>query len=281
MKRFTDLLAGQVKFLLSQKEAVITFYILLAFVLSNFCRNVVDFQGSDVHAMVYPMRLLVLSMDCLNYKASTLLMFIQIYPLLVVLPAGLSLARDRNLGPDLLLTSRIGSMDYRIIKVLGAGIATFIVFSVPFLLEMLMNMAAFPMKAFGNLSSLSVYDPAYAAGVRNYLFSGLYLRSPLLYSLLGILFFAFLSGVLAAFTASISSLIRIRLLLILFLPVYALLTISSYFGGRGGQAFAWYHYFFLFDDVHKSTFFLSACLVLILVFTVAATLAGGRKDCIR
>lgn len=79
---------SQTGYLLRKKNAVIVFYILLAMVLFNYISNVVAFQGRDVLNMYQPMKLLLLSYNRTNYNADMTILLIQLYPLLVVCPAG-------------------------------------------------------------------------------------------------------------------------------------------------------------------------------------------------
>lgn len=99
----------QCLFALKQKSAVITFYILLAIALMSFTSNVFEFQGYDLIEMYHPVKLLLLSYNRAYYKGDFALMLIQLYPVLVVCPAGFMLLSEKNRNEDILLITRVAS----------------------------------------------------------------------------------------------------------------------------------------------------------------------------
>ena len=274
---------AQTGFLLKRKGAVFTFYILLAMVLANFAGNVIAFQGMDVVNMYHPMKILLLSYDRVNYNADFTILIVQLYPLLAACPAGFALARERQTGQDVLMAARLGNLTYRFSKLTAAALATAIVFSAPFLIEIGLNCLAFPLGAQGDLSNQSAYDPAYIRTVKNYLFSGLYLCSPYLYAVLGTLFFGVLSGLICGFTAAFASIFKVKFRALLILPPFLLLNASVYLSSLcsdSGFSIPWYHYFLLFDEETKSPIYLCTVIAVLLLGAVTGTLWGGKRDCI-
>lgn len=274
---------SQTNFLLKKREAICVFYILLIMVFINFVGNVLYFQGMDIVEMIQPMKLLLLSYDRTNLNATNTLLLIQLYPLLVVFPAGFSLARDYQLGTRVFLVSRLGNATYQISKYLSVFLATMIIFTVPFLLEIILNCISFPMSAAGNLSNLSMYDGAYRNAVDEYLMKDIYLYSPYLYAVIGTLFFGAVSGLFGVFTAEVSSLIRVKYNVFFFLPVFILLNLTTIFAGRfpkEAPSIKWYDYILLFDDEGKKAGFLIAGILVITLFSIIAANISGRKDCL-
>lgn len=274
---------SQTNFLLKKREAICVFYILLIMVFINFVGNVLYFQGMDIVEMIQPMKLLLLSYDRTNLNATNTLLLIQLYPLLVVFPAGFSLARDYQLGTRVFLVSRLGNATYQISKYLSVFLATMIIFTVPFLLEIILNCISFPMSAAGNLSNLSMYDGAYRNAVDKYLMKGIYLYSPYLYAVIGTLFFGAVSGLFGVFTAAVSSLIRVKYNFFFFLPVFILLNLTTIFAGRfpkEAPSIKWYDYILLFNDEGKKAGFLIAGILVITLFSIIAANISGRKDCL-
>jgi hypothetical protein len=274
---------SQTNFLLKKREAICVFYILLIMVFINFVGNVLYFQGMDIVEMIQPMKLLLLSYDRTNLNATNTLLLIQLYPLLVVFPAGFSLARDYQLGTRVFLVSRLGNATYQISKYLSVFLATMIIFTVPFLLEIILNCISFPMSAAGNLSNLSMYDGAYRNAVDEYLMKDIYLYSPYLYAVIGTLFFGAVSGLFGVFTAAVSSLIRVKYNVFFFLPVFILLNLTTIFAGRfpkEAPSIKWYDYILLFDDEGKKAGFLIAGILVITLFSIIAANISGRKDCL-
>ena len=76
----------QTIFLLKQKEASLTFILLLAVVLGNYITNVLTFRGTDVSQMYQPMKLLALSLNKVYFSANIQLLIVMIYPILVAVP---------------------------------------------------------------------------------------------------------------------------------------------------------------------------------------------------
>lgn len=274
---------SQTAFLLKKRGAVCVFYILLLMVIGNFLGNVLYFQGEDITEMFHPMRLLLLSCDRTNFNASNTLLLILLYPLLAVFPAGFSLAKEYQLGTRVFLISRMGSIAYQISRLLAAFLATMIVFTAPFLLEILLNCLSFPLSAAGNMAYLSIYDNAYIEGVNRYLMKTIYLNSPYLYAIAGTLLFGAVSGLFGAFTVSVSSLVKVKYNILLILPVFIMLNFSKVLSGslsEGMPSIQWYDYLLLFDDQRKNIGFGITSLLAMILFATGAVCVSGRKDCL-
>ena len=267
-----------VKFLLGKTSSKITFFVLFLVMLMTFVSNVLDFRGYDVIAMFHPMNILSLSYDRTAHNAGTALLLVQLLPLLVGWPAGLALAADRGLGTDTMLVARLGRKLYVTSKLTAVFIATAIVFSVPFLLEIVLNCLSFPLTATGNLIRIDAFDSDYADIIGNYLCPWLYRFSPYLAAVLGTIGFGLFAGLLACVTASLSLFVRIRFRVFLLLPVFILLyAITS----LESIELAWYNYIFFFSDApHIPLDWFSLCAALV-CFCVAAAWYGCRKDCLK
>ena len=267
-----------VKFLLGKTSSKITFFVLFLVMLMTFVSNVLDFRGYDVIEMFHPMNILSLSYDRTAHNAGTALLLVQLLPLLVGWPAGLALAADRGLGTDTLLVARLGRKLYVTSKLTAVFIATAIVFSVPFLLEIVLNCLSFPLTATGNLIRIDAFDSDYADIIGNYLCPWLYRFSPYLAAVLGTIGFGLFAGLLACVTASLSLFVRIRFRVFLLLPVFILLyAITS----LESIELAWYNYIFFFSDAPKiPLYWFSLCAALV-CFCVAAAWYGCRKDCLK
>lgn len=274
---------AQTAYILKKKEAVCVFYILFAMVIFNFIGNVLYFQGRDVVAMYQPMKLLLLSFNRVSFNATNTLLLIQVYPLLVVCPAGFSLAKEYQLGIRVYLASRLGNFTYQASKYLAVFLATMIIFTLPFLLEIVLNCLSFPLAAAGDLTNKAVYDVKYINSVNHYLMKGIYLYSPYLYAVIATLLFGFVSGLLGVFTAAVSSLIKVKYNVVLFLPVFAALNLSLTFAGRlpkAAPSIRWYDYILIFNDQIKDIKYLAAGILVFAAFSIGAACVSGRKDCL-
>ena len=159
---------AQIAFLLRQKEAILTFCVLMLLVLVCFVDNCREFRGYDIMALAHTTKMGLLTWSQIGYSADLPMMFTQLYPLLVVCPAGFVLAKERGTQEHVLMITRMGSKTYYFSKLLSAFVVTAVVFTVPFLMEMMLYIIAFTTKPVGDLSNWSVYDPNYVDMVRNY-----------------------------------------------------------------------------------------------------------------
>lgn len=269
---------NHVKFLLGKTSSKITFFVLFLVMLLNFVLNVLYFRGYDVIEMYHPMNILSLSYDRTSLNADAALLLVQLLPLLVGWPAGLALAADRGIGADTMLVARLGRKLYVTSKLTAVFIATAIVFSVPFLLEIVLNCLSFPLTATGNLAGIDVFDSDYAEMLGNYLCPWLYRFSPYLAAVLGTIGFGLFAGLLACVTASLSLFVRIRFRVFLLLPVFILLyAINS----SEDLERKWYTYLLFFNEQPKNTlYWLSICAALV-CFCLLAAWYGCRKDCLK
>lgn len=261
----------QTKFLLKSKEAMLTFVVLLVIVLSNFIGNVLEFQGMDVTAMYHPMKLLALSYNKSLYDANTIILFVQLYPILVAFPAGFSYIKECQTREELYLTSRMGKDIYYISKLVAAFLCTIVVFVVPFLLEIVLNCISFPLQAKGDFTGLDIYNTGYADMVECYLMSELYLWSPIMYSVVGILIAGVVSGMLGTFVVAFSYVVRVKYRVMLLLPVYLLLNGITYVDNMiSVRAFTinWQRYLLLFDDADKNGFYILGFVLFLFAFNL-------------
>ena len=99
----------QINYLLRNWVSIITFTITTILMLINFILNVLTFRGTDVNSMIEPMRMLTLSYEANTYDMR--MMGIIYIPIILSvfsgLPAGLSMAKDRQLGMDVMMTKSV------------------------------------------------------------------------------------------------------------------------------------------------------------------------------
>ena len=124
---------SQIAFLLRQKEAVLTFCVLLLLVLAHFVDNCQEYRGFDVMALAHTTKMGLLSWNRMTYKADLTMIFIQLYPLLVVCPAGFILAKARATQEHTLMITRMGRGVNYFSKLLSAFVVTAVGFTLPLL----------------------------------------------------------------------------------------------------------------------------------------------------
>ena len=271
----------QTLFMLRQNIALMVFYILLAIVFLNFGSNVLTFQGRDIIDMYHPAKMLVLSYDQVYDNIDIMLLLIQLYPILIVCPAGFTLLSEKKRKTDCVLITRIGSIQYYLGKTIAAFFVTMIVFTIPFLIEFGLNCVSFPLAASGDFVDLNCYSPDYIKLTSNYMYSTLFHMNSYLYTFVGILFWGITSGIIGMFTVALSGIISFRFKILLFLPVYILLNIPAYMPKITDKlpfVVNWYNYIFLFDDHVKNNVFFISFLIIIFIISIVCSVIKGRGD---
>ncbi len=247
---------------MGKKEVRITFGILAALVLANLLTNMYVCYGEDALELYHPVKLSLLGSD----SGAWGFYLMQLYPILVVLPAGFSLWKDRNSGMALYQITRIGKKTFYLGKMLSTFWVTAVVFVVPLWGELLLNAVAFPTNLYGDSIGVSPYDPLYIQTVKSYMFSDLYQYNPYLYALLMVLLLGIVSGILGMFTVAISA-FRVPYRLMLLLPVYLLLYGLSYLKDflRLGFSTNYFQYLRMFGGgkVSPTAYFLFGLLLLL------------------
>lgn len=266
----------QIRWILRQVSSIIVFMLLLLLVLMNYTTNVFEYRGFDLVAMYHPMKLLSLSYNRVYYDANITLLIVELVPLVVVLPAGLSLSTERQLGEEPILVVRLGRGIYLWSKLIAVVVSTMIVFTVPFLIEIVLNCIAFPLEATGDLSNWTIYEEELFLSIKNYILPQLYIFSPYLYAVCGTIWFGVFSGILAGFTFAISSLVRVKYRVLLLLPVFLLLHLSTSF-----QSLRWYNYVLLFNDEPKNLARFFSVILAVLLLTVIQTACACKKDTLK
>ena len=272
---------SQIGFLLRQKEAILTFCVLMLLVLANFVENCQMFQGQDVIKLAHTTKMGLLSWNRASYAGDLALLFQQIYPLLVGIPAGFVLAKERGTQEHILMITRMGSGTYYFSKLFSAFIVTAVVFIIPFLVEIPLHIIAFSTRPTWDLSHWGAYETQYIAEVRNYLFSGLYIRSPYGYAVVKIVLFGLFSGLMGAFSVAVSALYRVKFRITVLLPVFLLLNLSVYapviLRNMEGLV-AWNVFLMLHEDAVKNVPVFLAALVLVILVSVGGTFWAARRD---
>ena len=272
---------SQIAFLLRQKEAILTFCVLMLLVLANFVDNCQEYQGLDVMALAHTTKMGLLSWNRAGYKADLFMVFVQLYPLLVVCPAGFVLAKERGTQEHILMITRMGSGTYYFSKLLSAFVVTAVVFAVPFLAEIALHVIAFSTRPMGDLTNWSYYSEEYIELVRNYTFSDLFVRSPYLYAVVKVLLFGLFSGLLGAFGVAVSALYRVKYRITVFLPTFLLLNLSVYaevIFGEMEKSVAWYDFVMLHEEHVLNLQIFLVALVLVFLVSVGGTFWAARRD---
>lgn len=269
----------QIKVSLNRRMFKIILVGLCGVVLINYFRNLYIYYGGDIVDLYHPMKLLLLAEDSSILKYY----FLQCYPFLIVFPAAFSYMSDKKTGEINFLITRFGNRSYYTGKMISVFIVTFFAFSVPFLLEALLNRCVYPMNALGDLSNFGPYDEIYLEGVSNYFLPQFYCWSPELYAVFFIIIFGVFSGVLSVFVLAIS-MFEPKYRILLLLPAYLLLVGVALTGQKiapGSDSFNYYYFLSIFHNGPKNGLFLLSFIIVIVLFSVIIVCKKSRKDCLQ
>lgn len=266
---------AQIRVLLHGKNMWAIWSILMLFMLANFLTNIEQYKGKDILEMYHPMQLLTLT----EYSGSYGFYLLQIFPILVVLPAGFSFVKDFSSGCQVYWISRIPRIQYFLGKIFAAIIVTTLVFATPFLVEILITYISFPTNATGNVYNLSIYDEAYRHLSQNYFAPSLAMSRPYVYAVIFTLIFGVVSGLLSAVVVALSFLFPFKFRSFLLFPLlflfYGLNFFDKYFER---STINYMQYLFLFSTEPKSVIFAIIFLLLFLVYIVLAILLIKNED---
>lgn len=269
----------QVKSIISRKIAVIMVFVLTGMVLANYFSNLKTYDGLPVDTLVDPMRILMLSSegnDTLNIK----FVFMQLFPIIAILPAALSYADDRAKRTDVFLVTRMGKNGYFMSKMIAVFLVTFLVFLIPFLIEIILYKIAFPSGAEGNLYSGGIYSQQYIDNMEKVMFLGTFKISSVIYAIFSVCLYSFVSGVLALFVLAVSMYMN-RFKVLLLFPSYILMygigALYSIIPGANVHT-SHFEYFSLFDSSSKNQTWFLLIVLIVLVMSVTVIIRQMRRD---
>lgn len=272
---------SQIQIIVEKKFAVIIFVVILLLVIYNFLSNVFKYKGTLTPLMINPMRLLFISGDSLD-PGTISFYFMQLFPLLVTIPAGYIYADEHNSKEEIYISSKLNYKKYIFGKLIASFIVTAIVFSLPLIIEIILNSISFPLSANGNLSNNGVYQPVYVESAQNYLLLDLFVVSPYVYAVITSLIFGCVAGILGTFTVAISFFIP-KYKILLLLPVYILLygvgMLNSVLPNVQVRT-SHFAYLSMFDITYKNETMYFFLFLIILVIISACGIIKARKDLI-
>ena len=254
------------------KKTIFSCLLLWFFVIANFFTNVWKYKGYDVTGLINPVRMLLLSSESGGWH----FYFMQLYPILVVLPAGFSLWNDFVCGNHILQITRCGKKSYYISKAIHTFWGTFVSFFSPLISELIWTVIAFPINMYGNTYGVNAYDSMYISMVKKYPLYPLFVKYHLIYTVLWILFFSMISGCIAVFAMSLAVYIR-RFKVALLLPVYVLLYGMAYFRRMFALPFST-NYFECLSMLSGATVNFGICTVAVLLLLSVAGVILVRSE---
>lgn len=216
----------QTKAFLQSKSAVAVWIILLCVTSLNFISNCIyNVKIHYVTEMYDPIKTLTLSGWS---NAGNIFMYA--YPLILVLPTAMVYYDERINGISRYIQSRSGFKKYYYGNAIAVVIVTFFLFTVPFLLELLLSTVCFSNHSVADPSGIPLYVTL-PEEKKNLLYQ-VYIVSPYLYGFLMTIRFGLISCVFAFFNYAFSTSPKIKYKMITMIPLlgtlYFLMIIDSF-----------------------------------------------------
>lgn len=168
--------------LVKQKGARYCFWFLILCVIGNYIRNLRIYQHIDRADMPSYLEISVCAVG--NKFGWFLLTFITF---LLVLPGGLSLAKEKRTKVDIHLINRCGGkVNYYISKIIAVMMVTFLCFAIPFILELFLNLCAFPIETSGKWLSVDIAYRQTEGMKKSFFLYSIYQLHPAIYALIRI-----------------------------------------------------------------------------------------------
>lgn len=221
---------AQLYILFSKKSTWAIWFLMLGAMAAHFIDHVIYYYGYDASYMYNPLRLIYLGG---NNCGTVGFLFMQYYPLLIVLPASFAYFVDKKSRAIVFLQAGTDRKKYYISRSISTFTATFIIYALPLYMELALNVLAFPVSLNTSIDSdnISMLEELYTEHVQKYLFSDLWINNKLVYMLVMIALFGVVTGLLAVFAQCVSMVFRFKFAVFIFLPVYILLfAVEKIFG---------------------------------------------------
>lgn len=251
--------------MLRKKTVVITFFILLTFVMANFAFVAIDnFKTEYIQLMFDYLKKSFLS----DHNGMLGYYFFEFYPILVIFATSTCYLDDKNSKMKIYIQSRTGNTNYWIGKALSVFSVTFILFTLPFLIEILLGYVLFPYEGVDptNFSWLSIVEDE-----SDYVFSQLWYYNRYVYVIINVLVFGLASAVLATFNFSLTTLPIFKFRIFTLFPIYLLVLVVSWIEDVLTLDYTLYYGFFMkMFNIQPTNY-----LVYFIFFTVLFLISAG------
>ncbi len=273
MKRITV----QIRMIACNKEAVITWFTALIFVLLNF----IDSAKMNLSRVYYTETYDIAKLHILSSWAPKGYYFKIIYPLIAVVPTSALFLADKKSGENMYSAVRTGKTEYFISKVAAAFWVTFIIFTIPLVIEYVLEMLCFNPESIGSPSNLPYHDMLME--IRGTVFPDLYIYNKHLYMIAMCILFGVITGIFAAFNLVIASSELIRFRIMTIMPLYVTLTVFNSVGNIVGDKTGAYSYIKIFSLFSNAKINYGPFIILIAGMLLTVVISIGfskRKDII-
>lgn len=253
--------------------AVITWLAMCFFVLWNFINNVNTAADCHFISQMYD----IAYITTLSRWSKSGFFLMTFYPVLVVLPTATSFFNDTGSRMRIYIEARSGKSAYYFSKFAAVFFSTFIIFTVPFVAELIISFICLPASAHGDPTNCEFYKTA--VEIYDYPFSELFINNRFLWLLLAVVLFGMVSGMLAVFNAAVSSNSKIKYAIFTMILVYILLNICSTFQSVFSLEYLTNYFLILrLFERGKNYMAYAMTLVVLICFSVGIMTAHIKKD---
>ena len=257
----------QMSEMLRKRIVIFTYLVVLVFMSVNFLNNMMNYKEVQYVTQMYdPIKVFTLS----DWSVSGYF-FMEYFPLLVVLPTACAWLIDRDTRVKVYIQSRVGNTCYWYGKMFCVFFITFLIFTVPFFIEIILSCLCFSLKSAGDPSNFTYLQTIEEES--QYFLSQIWLNHRVLYVVIMILIFGIVSGILGVFNFSVTTIPIFKYKIFTFFPIYILFYFISLTAAITGVSYTVYYSFILrvFNTSQKnwtvySLFLL--CLLCISVFLI-------------
>lgn len=254
----------QLLHILKSKSAVLVFFVLMYAVGSNFIINM-----HRNHDILYVSQMFdITKVLTLSDWSNAGYYIMQYYPLLVVIPTASIYISDKKSGMDIYITSKVGKKDYFLGKMISVFLATFIIFTIPFLTELILSCICFDVSSVGDPSGFEYFQTIIDDG--KIAFGWLYVKNRFLYASMWIIIFGLVSAILATFNYAVTLFPVFKYRITTFFPIYFLLHIADMIGKNININYTTYYHFILrmFGSAKRNYHVYAYFLLMLLIASV-------------
>lgn len=210
-----------VGYILKNKYSIFIWYVNLCFISVNFLINLkTNYERIYISQMYDYSKLLLIS-----EWSVTGFFYLIVFPILVVIPTHELIIRDNKSGMNNYIIIRERNVKYIIHKIIAVHISTFILFTVPLLIEWFMSALCLDLTAKGDPSN-DCYYIQYNDNL-NILFGNMFNNNRPLYILIRFLIFGMICGSIAVLNLSVVTFLNFQYGLFAIFPIYILIIIIN------------------------------------------------------
>ena len=203
--------------LIRRKTSVFVYIILLFSVIINFFFNMMEFREIQYVSQMFDFSK-VLTLSTWSPVSYYLMEYL---PILIVIPTACSCLNDRHTRIHVYIISKSGKRSYWYGKLIAVFGITFLIFTIPFVLEVGLSCLCFDLNSMGDPSGFGFHQTIESDG--QYFLSNLYFSNRVIYSIVCIVMFGIVAGCLAMWNVAVTSIPIFKYKIFTFFPIYILL----------------------------------------------------------